>query len=49
VAPLSSTRAQASLRSFGLMDLIGADHMFRSVEEAVRALGESGRLADKTG
>jgi sulfate permease, SulP family len=49
VARLESVRAQASFRSFGLMDLIGADHMFRSVEEALRALGESGRLADKTG
>jgi MFS superfamily sulfate permease-like transporter len=49
VARLESVRAQASFRNFGLMDLIGADHMFRSVEEAVRALGESGRLSDKTG
>ena len=45
VALLESIRAQASFRDFGLMNLIGADHMFRSVGEALRALG-GGRLAD---
>jgi sulfate permease, SulP family len=38
VARLESIRAQESFQSFGLMELIGADHSFRSVEEAVRAL-----------
>lgn len=38
VARLESIRAQESFQSFGLMELIGADHSFRSVAEAVRAL-----------
>jgi MFS superfamily sulfate permease-like transporter len=39
VARLESIRAQESFRSFGLVDLLGADHIFHSVEEAIRALG----------
>ena len=38
VARLESIRAEESFRSFSLMELIGADRIFRSVEEAVRAL-----------
>ena len=38
VARLESIRAEESFRSFSLMELIGADHLFRSVEEAVKAL-----------
>jgi MFS superfamily sulfate permease-like transporter len=42
VARLESVRAQEAFRSFGLVELLGADHIFHSVEEAIRALG--GRL-----
>jgi MFS superfamily sulfate permease-like transporter len=38
VARLESVRAQDAFQSFGLMDLIGADHIFHSVEEAIRGL-----------
>ena len=38
VARLESIRAEESFRSFELQELIGADHLFRSVEDAVRAL-----------
>lgn len=38
VSRLESIRAQESFQSFGLMELIGADHIFHSVEEAVRTL-----------
>jgi hypothetical protein len=36
---LPQTHAQESFRSFGLVELLGADHIFHSVEEAVRSLG----------
>jgi sulfate permease, SulP family len=39
VARLESVRAQEAFQSFGLVDLLGADHIFRSVEQAIRALG----------
>ncbi|HEY6254490.1 MAG TPA: SulP family inorganic anion transporter [Xanthobacteraceae bacterium] len=39
VARLESIRAQESFQRFGLMELIGADHIFHSVEEAIRGLG----------
>lgn len=38
VARLESVRAQDAFHSFGLIDLIGADHIFHSVEEAIRVL-----------
>ncbi len=38
VARLESIRAQDSFQSFGLLQLIGPDHIFRSVDEAIRAL-----------
>ncbi len=38
VARLESVRAQAAFREFGLLDLLGADRLFLSVEDAVRAL-----------
>jgi MFS superfamily sulfate permease-like transporter len=41
VARLESIRAQESFQSFGLVELLGADHIFHSVEEATRALGRS--------
>jgi MFS superfamily sulfate permease-like transporter len=39
VARLESIRAQESFESFGLIDLLGPDHIFHSVEEAIRGLG----------
>ncbi len=39
LARLESVRAQASFARHGLTALIGEDHIFHSVEEAVRALG----------
>src|SRR6516165_7575155 len=45
VARLESIRAEESFRSFGLQELIGADHLFRSVEEAVKALKGKWRIA----
>jgi sulfate permease, SulP family len=41
VARLESIRAQQSFDAFGLTQLLGAGHIFRSVEEAVRGLGGS--------
>jgi SulP family sulfate permease len=38
VARLESVRAQAALSRFGIMDLLGEDHFFHSVDEAIRAL-----------
>ncbi len=38
VARLESLRAQAAFAAFGLTDLLGADHLFHSVDEAIRAL-----------
>jgi MFS superfamily sulfate permease-like transporter len=39
VSRLESIRAQEAFQSFGLFDLLGADHIFHSVEEAIRKLG----------
>ena len=39
VARLESVRAQEAFQSFGLVELLGADHIFHSVEEAIRTLG----------
>jgi len=38
IARLESTRAEAACARFGIIDLLGADHLFHSVEEAVAAL-----------
>ena len=38
VARLESVRAQQALFSFGIMDLLGEDHLFHSVDEAIRNL-----------
>jgi hypothetical protein len=43
VARLESVRAQEALVRFGLIDLIGADHIFRSVDEALRTLDKTSR------
>jgi MFS superfamily sulfate permease-like transporter len=36
IARMSSERALATARRTGLIDALGEDHIFRSVEEAVR-------------
>jgi len=41
VARLESVRAQAAFDRFGLTDLLGPDHVFRSVQAAIQALGKS--------
>ena len=45
MARLESERAQAAARRTGLIDALGADHLFLSVEEAIR--GWRNRLADE--
>jgi MFS superfamily sulfate permease-like transporter len=39
IARLESDRAQAAIVRFGIETLLGRDHEFQSVEEAIRALG----------
>jgi MFS superfamily sulfate permease-like transporter len=39
MARLESVRAQAAMARFGVDELLGPDHSFRSVEEAIQALG----------
>lgn len=43
IARLESIRAQAAMARFGIDELLGPDHSFRSVEEAIRALGKKVR------
>ena len=45
VARLESVRAQAAFRRFGVLDRLGQDHLFRSVEEAIRALAPAAEPA----
>jgi SulP family sulfate permease len=45
VARLESIRAQAAFARFGISELLGPDHSFRSVEEAIQALGNKVRPA----
>jgi len=40
IARLESPRAQNALARFGIDELLGPDHVFRSVEEAIRARGK---------
>ena len=42
VARLESVRAQESFARLGLFALIGRDHVFRSVQEAIDALARVG-------
>jgi len=42
VARLESIRAQTAFARFGIGELLGPDHSFRSVEEAIQALGKPG-------
>jgi SulP family sulfate permease len=41
IARLESVRAQNAMARFGINELLGKDHLFRSVEEAIRALGKN--------
>jgi MFS superfamily sulfate permease-like transporter len=41
IARLESVRAQQSLRRFGIVDLVGSAHIYRSVYEAIEALAPS--------
>ncbi len=43
IARLESDRAQAAIVRFGIETLLGRDHEFQSVEEAIRALGGKAR------
>ena len=40
IARLESVRAQDAMARFGINELLGADHQFHSVEEAIQALGK---------
>ena len=42
VARLESVRAQEAFERFGVMDVLGRDHLFQSVDAAIRALGGGG-------
>ncbi len=42
IARLESVRARDAMARFGINDLLGPDHLFYSVEEAIRALGKRG-------
>jgi sulfate permease, SulP family len=39
IARLESTRAQDAMARFGIEEVLGPDHVFRSVEEAIHAFG----------
>jgi sulfate permease, SulP family len=43
IARLESIRAQAAMARFGIDELLGPDRSFRSVEEAIQALGKKAR------
>jgi MFS superfamily sulfate permease-like transporter len=45
IARLESVRALDAMTRFGICELLGADHLFQSVDEAIKALGK----ADTTG
>lgn len=49
IARLESIRAQAAMARFGINDLLGPDHSFRSVEEAIQALGRKARPGSAQG
>ena len=49
IARLESVRAQQALARFGIDELLGPDHSFRSVEEAVQALGKKAGPAGAQG
>jgi MFS superfamily sulfate permease-like transporter len=41
IARLESVRAQDAMTRFGIGELLGPDHLFQSVEEAIKALGKT--------
>jgi MFS superfamily sulfate permease-like transporter len=41
IARLESVRAQEAMSRFGIRELLGPDHLFQSVEEAIKALGNT--------
>jgi SulP family sulfate permease len=41
IARLESVRAQDAMTRFGIGELLGPDHLFQSVEEAINALGKT--------
>ncbi len=41
IARLESIRAQDAVARFGIEEMLGTNHMFRSVEEAIRAFGSA--------
>ena len=43
IARLESTRAQEAFGRFGLYEVLPKDHVFRSVDEAIRALAATGK------
>jgi sulfate permease, SulP family len=45
IARLESVRALDAMNRFGICTLLGPDHIFQSVDEAIKALGK----ADTTG
>jgi sulfate permease, SulP family len=45
IARLESVRAQEAVRRFGLDHVLGPDHIFRSVDEAVKALAPNAQTA----
>ena len=48
LARLSDERAQADAHRTGLIETIGLDRVFRSVEEAVRKLGPNANLSNQS-
>jgi MFS superfamily sulfate permease-like transporter len=46
VARLESLRAQAAFERFGLYEALPRDHVFRSVDEAVRTLAPAAQAAN---
>jgi MFS superfamily sulfate permease-like transporter len=45
IARLESVRAESKLRRFGVMDVLGPNHVFHSVQEAIAALAPSSPAA----
>ena len=46
IARLELVRAQAAIARYGINELLGPDHSFLSVEEAIRALGKKDRAGN---
>jgi MFS superfamily sulfate permease-like transporter len=48
IARLESIRGQAAMARFGVDELLGPNHFFRSVEEAVKALGANNQAVKRS-